>query len=106
MAGAVHEPVGGEVDHHRAAAAELRSRGRGGEDRAVAGREIHSKGLLKITFDENGFSADQSVYFREDRADPRLIWSVHVNGLSGTTKTVENREGMRDKLRTTEESDF
>ena len=73
---------------------------------ALAGRQIITKGTVKITFDENGFSADQSTYFRFDQEGSELVWTLHLNGLTGATKVVRNLEDDRDMFRIATEADF
>jgi len=72
----------------------------------IWGRQIHTKNTIKVTFDENGFTADQTVYFEYDSPDNQRIWAVHVFGLNGTTTVVRNKEGQRDVYRTQTEAAF
>ena len=45
------------------------------------------KGRVKIIFDDNGFTADQTLYFKlADDDDEKMIWTVHLWGLNGTTR--------------------
>lgn len=73
---------------------------------SIAGGEVRTKGKLLITFDENGFTADQSVYFQDDDEDSRMVWTVHIHGLSGSTRVATDIEGNRSIFKATEESDF
>lgn len=73
---------------------------------AIAGREIRTKGKILITFDESGFTADQSFYFKHVDVDSRMVWTVHVHGLSGSTRMVTDFDGNRAIFEATEESDF
>ena len=59
-----------------------------------------------ITFDENGFSADQAVYFRYDEPDAGLFWTLHLHGLSGNTAVIRNREGQMIPMETVTEGSF
>ena len=76
------------------------------EGHGVWGREIYTKGQVMITFDENGFTADQSIYLKYDEPDNKLLWSIHLNGLNGTTSVVRNREGNRDVQQAQTEAAF
>lgn len=73
---------------------------------AIAGGEVIRRGTVKITFDENGFSADQAVFFTFDEEDSDLVWSLHIHGLSGTTKVHRNRDGNRVPMETKTEGHF
>ncbi len=73
---------------------------------SIAGREIEMKDKILITFDEQGFSADQSVYFSYDEEGSKMMWTVHLRGLSGTTEVHRNFEGDRAIFKATEQSDF
>lgn len=76
------------------------------EGHGIWGREIYTKNIIKVTFDENGFAADQTIFFRYDVEDNKRIWSVHVFGLNGTTTVVRNLEGKRDIHRAETEAAF
>jgi type II secretion system protein H len=73
---------------------------------AVAGRERQTKKKILITFDEHGFTADQSVYFSYDEEDSKMMWTVHIHGLSGTGEIHRKFDGERVPFRATEQSDF
>ena len=73
---------------------------------AIAGREVYTKNVIKITYDENGFTADQTLYFEYEEGDTQRIWSVHINGLNGTTSVVRSTEGQRDVFKTVTEGSF
>ena len=73
---------------------------------AFAGRPIITKGTVEITFDENGFTADQSTYLQFDEEGSELLWTLHINGLTGATSVVRNRTGERDIFRVATEADF
>lgn len=49
-------------------------------------------GVFAITFDQNGNTADQSVVLRLI-ADPTMVWTVNIRGLTGLCETVENFDG-------------
>ena len=70
------------------------------------GREIHTKDVIKVTFDENGFTADQTIYFEYDTEDNQRVWAVHMFGLNGTTTVVRNHDGQRDVHQTQTEAAF
>lgn len=73
---------------------------------AIAGRPIYTKNRVLVTFDENGFTADQAVFFRHFAKDSKLCWTVQINGLSGATKVVPDWEGQRHPFNTADESSF
>jgi type II secretion system protein H len=73
---------------------------------AIAGRQREEKKTIFITFDEHGFSADQSVYFSYDEDDSKMMWTVHIRGLSGTSEVHRNFDGERVPFKATQQSDF
>jgi len=73
---------------------------------AIAGREVRTTGKILITFSESGFTADQSVFFKHIDEDSRMVWTVHIHGLSGSTRVVTDVENNRAIFNATEESDF
>lgn len=73
---------------------------------AVAGGAVMTRGTVRITFDENGFSADQAVFFIFDAENSELVWSLHIHGLSGTTKVHRNQDGDRVPMETKTEGHF
>lgn len=75
------------------------------EGHALAGGVVHTKGQVSIDFDEYGFSADQTLFLRY-RTDEKLIWSIHLQGLAGTTRLVRDTDGRRDVMPRVQEADF
>ena len=72
----------------------------------IWGREIYKKNTIKVTFDENGFTADQTIYFEYDAPDNQRIWSLHIFGLNGTTTVVKSHVGKRDIYKIQTEASF
>lgn len=59
----------------------------------ISGGEVQRDGAFKIRFDENGFTADQTVVFALKEEGNLLVWSVQVRGLTGRTEVVVDRDG-------------
>jgi prepilin-type N-terminal cleavage/methylation domain-containing protein len=63
------------------------------------------KGIFKLSFDENGFTSDQSVVLQLE-SDPNLTWTIHIHGLTGNCEIVEDYEGNPNYLGETNEAAF
>jgi type II secretion system protein H len=54
-------------------------------------------GIYRIAFDENGQTADLSVFLRLDQ-DPKLVWSVQLRGLTGHGEILTSENGVEQRL--------
>ncbi|MCA8956513.1 MAG: prepilin-type N-terminal cleavage/methylation domain-containing protein [Planctomycetes bacterium] len=72
----------------------------------IDGREYYKRGKRVIAFDENGFTADQTIYLTYDQPESRLIWTIHIQGLSGVTEVVRSRDGKRSVRKSLSEGNF
>jgi prepilin-type N-terminal cleavage/methylation domain-containing protein len=72
---------------------------------AIPGEELVRNGTFVVVFDENGFTADQSVVFTL-REDPELVWTVNLRGLTGSSDVVAKRDGNPSFLEVTTEAAF
>jgi type II secretion system protein H len=77
---------------------------------ATAGGVVLEKGVVEIRFDQNGFTADQSIYFTlrelEGVPDSGMLWTLNLNGLNGTTSVQRSLEGERHKFEQPSEAAF
>ena len=65
------------------------------------------KGQVKIIFDDNGFTADQTLYFKlAGDDDEEMIWTVHLWGLNGTTRVIRDYDGREHRRQHPGESSF
>jgi type II secretion system protein H len=58
-----------------------------------------------IVFDENGQTADLSVFLKLDE-DPKLIWTVQMRGLSGQGEVLTSENGVEHRLEEVTEGAF
>ena len=66
-----------------------------------------AKGLVEIAFDENGFTADQSLYFKLVGDDEnKTIWTMHLWGLNGATQVIQSNDGVQHRRELPVESNF
>ncbi len=65
------------------------------------------KGKVEIVFDENGFTADQTLYFKLAKAeDDKMVWTLHLWGLNGSSELIRDYEGTEHKRQLPVESSF
>ena len=55
----------------------------------VAGGQVARQGIVDITIDENGGSADQTLSFRL-KEDEEKLWTVQIRGLTGQSTLVKS----------------
>lgn len=75
---------------------------------AGAGNPINGivrNGPYLIVFDENGQTADLSVFLKLDE-DPKLIWTVQMRGLSGQGEVLTSENGVEHRLEEVTEGAF
>lgn len=60
---------------------------------AIAGGDIQRDDTFKIRFDENGFTADQTIVFTLKEEGSLLVWSVQIRGLTGRSEVIIDRDG-------------
>jgi prepilin-type N-terminal cleavage/methylation domain-containing protein len=66
-----------------------------------------SKGLVQIAFDENGFTADQTLYFKlAGDDDEKTIWTMHLWGLNGASEVIRSSDGVYHRRQLPVESNF
>lgn len=66
-----------------------------------------NKGVVEIAFDENGFTADQSLYFKLAGDDEnKIVWTMHLWGLNGTTEVIPSEDGVQHQRQLPVESNF
>lgn len=70
-----------------------------------SGGEAIRQGIVPITFDENGCTADQSISFVL-KEDAKMIWTVHIRGLTGQTSLATTVEGRISELEAAQEHQF
>ncbi len=61
--------------------------------------------IYRIAFDEHGFTADQVVVLKLE-GDANLVWSLVLNGLSGSMTIEKNEEGHEARLAMPNEGAF
>jgi hypothetical protein len=59
----------------------------------------------EIVFDENGLTADQIVAMTLT-SDPKLVWTVQIHGINGSSEIIANRDGQEQRLDETGEGSF
>ena len=66
-----------------------------------------AKGQVEILFDENGFTADQTLYFKlvDDNAE-KMVWTLHLWGLNGTSEVIRDYNGREHRRQLPVESNF
>ena len=66
-----------------------------------------AKGQVEILFDENGFTADQTLYFKlvDDDAE-KMVWTLHLWGLNGTSEVIRDYNGREHRRQLPVESNF
>jgi type II secretion system protein H len=65
------------------------------------------KGQVEIIFDENGFTADQTLYFKLDGGgDEKMIWTLHLWGLNGASQVIRDYDGREHRRQLPVESNF
>jgi hypothetical protein len=70
----------------------------------VGGTRFES-GLCGIQIDENGVTADQSI-FLVHATDDNLLWTIQLHGLTGTCRILTSTEGVAHPLDRMEEGRF
>ncbi|MEM7204743.1 MAG: prepilin-type N-terminal cleavage/methylation domain-containing protein [Planctomycetota bacterium] len=71
----------------------------------VAGRTMLRSGIAGVAFDENGFTADQTLFLvHPDFED--MVWSIQLRGLVGTADILPSHEGVLQALDTATEASF
>ena len=70
----------------------------------AAGEALHS-GSVEIPFDENGFTADQTICLVH-AADKEMVWSIRILGLTGVADVIQSRDGAVHPLEKVEEGRF
>jgi len=70
-------------------------------------KPTHTKGIVEVAFDENGFTADQSLYFKLLGDDEnKMIWTMHLWGLNGATRVIQSNDGVQHRRELPVESNF
>jgi prepilin-type N-terminal cleavage/methylation domain-containing protein len=70
-------------------------------------RPTVTKGIVEVAFDENGFTADQSLYFKlADDEEAKMVWTMHLWGLNGTTQVLKSEDGVQYQRQLPVESNF
>ncbi len=70
-------------------------------------RATVTRGIVEIAFDENGFTADQTLYFKLAGDDEsKTIWTLHLWGLNGATQVIQSDDGAQHRLELPVESNF
>ncbi len=72
---------------------------------AVAGGATLRSGAVEVPFDENGFTADQTIYLVHV-VDKEMVWSIRVRGLTGSADVLTSFEGQLHPLESVEEGRF
>lgn len=75
---------------------------------AGAGNTIEgftTEGIFPMTFDENGFTADVSIFLRL-KSDPKMVWTVRVRGLTGQCEVLPDYDGKQQPAEETGEGAF
>ena len=66
-----------------------------------------TKGLVEILFDENGFTADQTLYFKlAGDDDEKMVWTLHLWGLNGASEVIRDYDGREHRRQLPVESNF
>ncbi len=63
---------------------------------AQPGVPMIDSGQTEIVFDENGFCADVSIFFRPLPEDGFLAWTLHIKGLTMQHKIIRSHEDQLD----------
>lgn len=66
-----------------------------------------TKGIVEIAFDENGFTADQTLYFKLIGDDEnKTVWTLHFWGLNGVSQVIQSDQGVLHRRELPVESNF
>jgi len=71
----------------------------------LAGGQSFRSGLYPITFDANGFTADQAIYLIHN-TDAQMVWTIQVYGLTGKANILPSMKGEYQPLEKVEEGAF
>ena len=71
----------------------------------ITGGANFRNGKYPLRLDENGFTADQSLFLQHE-FDESLAWTIQLRGLTAQAETIRNIEGQFQPLRDVEEGEF
>ena len=73
----------------------------------VVGNATQRSGRAAVLIDENGFTADQSIYLRlKNEKNHELVWTIELHGLERKARLVTREDGTEMVLSTAEEFSF
>jgi type II secretion system protein H len=73
----------------------------------VVGNATQRSGRAAVLIDENGFTADQSIFLRLKHEESHdMVWTIQLHGLERKARLVTREDGSEPELETAEEFNF